>query len=76
MNFVFEIIRLYMEYVKERADYHTRILPHDNRNRAEKERANQIWKHLRPRGNTKGFFFVDFLSFFVLSNLIFHDSIR
>lgn len=47
-----------MDHVKERADYHARILPHDHRSRAEKERAHQIWKHLRPRGNTKGFFLI------------------
>jgi hypothetical protein len=47
-------LRSYIDFVKDRADYHARILPHDHRNRSEKEKANQIWKSLRPRGSTKG----------------------
>ena len=48
------VCRSYIDFVKDRADYHTKILPHDHRNRQEKEKANQVWKNLRPRGNTKG----------------------
>lgn len=46
--------RSYIDSVKERADHHKNLLPHDHRSRHEKEKSNQIWKHLRPQGTTKG----------------------
>jgi hypothetical protein len=50
--------RSYIDFVKNRADYHTKLLPHDHRSRYEKEKANKIWKNVRPQGNTKGLFFL------------------
>ena len=47
-------IRAYIEYVSNRADYHTKLLPKDHRNRFEREQANKIWKNARPHGTTKG----------------------
>lgn len=41
--------------MKNRADFHMKLLPHDHRSRYEKEQANQIWKNVRPQGTTKGF---------------------
>ncbi len=50
--------------MKNRADYHTKLLPHDHRSRNEKEKANKIWKNVRPQGNTKGFFLlIEFISY-------------
>ena len=46
--------RSYMDFVRERADHHKNLLPHDHRSRQEKEKSNQIWKYLRPQGTTKG----------------------
>ena len=48
--------RNYIDYVKERADYLTKILPQDRRNHQEREKANQIWRSIRPGGSTKGLF--------------------
>jgi hypothetical protein len=54
LYFIYEF-RSYIDFVKNRADYHTKLLPHDHRSRYEKEKANKIWKNVRPQGNTKGF---------------------
>jgi hypothetical protein len=55
--------RSYIDFVKSRADYHTKLLPQDHRSRYEKERANKIWKNVRPQGNTKGFYLIFFCAF-------------
>lgn len=51
---LFTSLKGYMDFVKNRADYHSKLLPRDHRSRQEKERANKIWKNVRPQGNTKG----------------------
>ncbi|CAF0734574.1 unnamed protein product [Rotaria sordida] len=50
---LFTSLKSYIDFVKNRADYHTKLLPHDNRSRYEKEKANKIWKNVRPQGTTK-----------------------
>lgn len=51
---LFSSLKSYIEYVKNRADYHSSLLPRDYRSRSEKERASKIWKNVRPKGNTHG----------------------
>ena len=51
---LFSSLRSYMDFVKNRADYHSKLLPRDHRSRYEKEKANKIWKNVRPQGNTSG----------------------
>ncbi|CAF4384534.1 unnamed protein product [Rotaria sp. Silwood2] len=50
---LFTSLKSYIDFVKNRADYHTKLLPHDNRSRYEKEKATKIWKNVRPQGTTK-----------------------
>ncbi|CAF1295992.1 unnamed protein product [Adineta steineri] len=50
---LFNSLKNYVDFVTNRADHHTKLLPHDHRNRHEKEQANKIWKHARPQGTTK-----------------------
>ncbi|CAF0822833.1 unnamed protein product [Adineta ricciae] len=50
---LFNSLKAYIEYVTNRADYHTKLLPKDHRNRFEREQANKIWKNARPHGTTK-----------------------
>ncbi|UJR27796.1 hypothetical protein I4U23_009067 [Adineta vaga] len=50
---LFNSLKAYIEYVTNRADYHTNLLPQDHRNRFEKEQASKIWKNARPYGTTK-----------------------
>ncbi|CAF4641723.1 unnamed protein product [Rotaria socialis] len=50
---LFTSLKSYIDFVKNRADYHTKLLPNDHRSRLEKEKANKIWKNVRPQGTTK-----------------------
>jgi hypothetical protein len=67
ISFCTSCFRSYVDFVTTRADYHTKLLPQDRRNKREKEQANKIWKNARPHGTTKGFvFFKFYLDIYVL----------
>lgn len=51
---LFASLKSYIDFVKNRADYHSKLLPRDHRSRHEREKANKIWKNVRPQGNTNG----------------------
>ncbi|CAF0871920.1 unnamed protein product, partial [Didymodactylos carnosus] len=50
---LFRALKAYIEFVKDRADYHVKLLPQDYRTKAEREKATKIWRLVRPQGNTK-----------------------